>query len=209
MENRISLVGFANSGKSTVADYLVREHGFVTFSFADALKDTVAAIFCWDRAALEGATPESRLWREEVDEWWAAKLGIPGLTPRWALRNIGTDVMREHFHPKVWISNVERRIDKLHPDQKFVITDGRFGNEIDCGRSKQAKVFRVRCGPEPLWFDTAIRAAKGSENDRQKMKQEGIHESEWSWTGSTVDGTIENCGKSMCNLYNQIEKAIF
>lgn len=56
----IGVVGFAGSGKGTVADILVRDHGFKKLSFADALKDAVATIFGWERHLLEGDTDESR-----------------------------------------------------------------------------------------------------------------------------------------------------
>jgi hypothetical protein len=34
---------------------------------------------------LEGLTLESRIKREEVDEWWSKRLNIKNLTPRWVL----------------------------------------------------------------------------------------------------------------------------
>ncbi len=42
------------SGKDTIADYLVNIHGYKRESFADSLKDAVAAAFDWDRDLLEG-----------------------------------------------------------------------------------------------------------------------------------------------------------
>ena len=49
----IGLLGFAGSGKGTVADILVSK-GFKKESFADPVKDAVAAIFGWERSLLEG-----------------------------------------------------------------------------------------------------------------------------------------------------------
>ena len=59
----IGLLGFAGSGKGTVADILVSK-GFKKESFADPVKDAVAAIFGWERSLLEGDTDESRIFRE-------------------------------------------------------------------------------------------------------------------------------------------------
>jgi len=41
----IGFVGFIGSGKDTAADYLVNFHGFRRDSFANTLKDAVAAVF--------------------------------------------------------------------------------------------------------------------------------------------------------------------
>src|SRR4051812_11153513 len=110
MKEVIGLVGFAGSGKDTVGQYLVEEHGFTSIAFADPLKDCLSAMFGWDREMLAGRTPNDRLWREQVDEWWANKLGIPHFTPRFAMQNIGTDVMRRTFHDQIWIINTEKRL---------------------------------------------------------------------------------------------------
>ena len=83
MARIISISGLIGSGKDTIAEYLINNHGFKKDSFAATLKDAVAAMFGWDRAMLEGATPETRALREQVDQWWANRLGIPHLTPRW------------------------------------------------------------------------------------------------------------------------------
>ena len=65
----IGLVGLIGSGKGTVADYLVAKHQFRNISFANHLKDAVAAVFGWPRNLLEGDTEYSRKWRDEIDEW--------------------------------------------------------------------------------------------------------------------------------------------
>ena len=82
----LGITGLIGSGKDTIADYLIRFHGFKKLSYAEPLKDSVAAVFGWDREMLEGTTATSRKWREEVDEWWAKRLEIPHLTPRWVLQ---------------------------------------------------------------------------------------------------------------------------
>ena len=75
----IGFVGLIGSGKDTAADYLVNNRGFKRDSFAAPLKDAVANVFGWDRNLLEGATAESRHWREQTDLWWASRLGIPSI----------------------------------------------------------------------------------------------------------------------------------
>ncbi|RYF04388.1 MAG: hypothetical protein EOO77_29745, partial [Oxalobacteraceae bacterium] len=155
----VALVGFIGSGKDTVGRHLVETHGFYDMAFADALKDAVAAMFCWDRVMLDGKNPQSREWRTQVDHWWAKKLGIPNFTPRWALQNIGTETLRKFFRDDLWILNVERRIMNLREehgeDVKIVLTDGRFPNELKMVHNLGGKVARVRRGPDPDWYAQA------------------------------------------------------
>ena len=84
----VGIAGLIGSGKDTIADYLVNSHGFKRESFAGTLKDAVASVFGWDRILLEGRTSSAREWREQIDSWWATRLNIPHLTPRW-IYNIG------------------------------------------------------------------------------------------------------------------------
>ena len=67
----IGICGFIGAGKDTAADYLVNFHSFRRDSFAATLKDSVAAVFGWNRELLEGRTKEAREWREQVDPRWA------------------------------------------------------------------------------------------------------------------------------------------
>lgn len=194
--NKIILVGFAGCGKNTAGEYLVEKYGYTGLSFADALKDAVASIFCWDRVMLEGNTPEARVWRETVDPWWEAKLGVPGFTPRWMLRHFGTDVMRQHFNPNIWTSNVERRILDLG-DKPVVVFDGRFPNEIELVVGMGGTSIRVRRGPEPDWFGTAMAANSDCSSApfyQGILDQMGVHRSETSWIGHKIDTTLSNEG---------------
>ena len=136
----IGICGAAGAGKTTMAKYLVEQYNFTELSFATCLKDVVSIIFNWDRKLLEGDTPESRRWRETIDDWWSIRLGIPILTPRFILQYIGTDVMRGHFHPDIWISHLER---KLEPNKNYVITDCRFNNEINMLHKYNAYIIKV------------------------------------------------------------------
>ena len=129
----IGLCGAQGSGKDTVANILITEYGFVKLTFASTLKDVVAILFSWPRDLLEGLTEESRIWRENVDDFWSEKLSIPSFTPRKALQMIGTDLFRIHFNNDIWISIVENKIStilKNNPNTNIVISDCRFANEF-------------------------------------------------------------------------------
>ena len=125
----IGVVGFINSGKDTIADYLTNFHGFRRESFASTLKDAVAQVFGWDRTLLEGRTKQAREWRERVDPWWAERLNMPTLTPRWILQYWGTEVCRAGFHDDIWIASLENKLRNSQDD--VVISDCRFESEIN------------------------------------------------------------------------------
>ena len=113
----VGLVGFIGSGKGTVADLLVSNHGFIKESFANSVKDAVSAVFGWDRILLEGDTTESRVWREKPDQFWSKKLGKE-FSPRLALQLMGTEAGRDVFHTDIWVHTVERR---CSPNKNYVI----------------------------------------------------------------------------------------
>lgn len=204
--NKILLVGFAGSGKNTVGEYLVKKHGYFGISFADSLKDVVAAIFCWDRSLLEGNTTKSRKWRETIDPWWANKLNIPDFSPRYAMRHIGTEVLRHHFDDAIWRLNVERRIDAAGK-RPIVVFDGRFKKEIELVKNMGGKVVRVKRGMEPLYWDLALRANNGDAEAIGLLGFRGVHSSEWEWIGTEMDETIENSG-SLADLHKKIDRIV-
>jgi len=156
----IGVCGLIGSGKDTIADYLQNIHHFRKESFAHTLKDAVASIFGWDRDLIEGRTRESREWREQVDPWWADRLNMPHLTPRYVLQVWGTEVARRGFHDDIWIASLENKLRKTRDD--VVISDCRFPNEIAAIRRAGGIVIRVTRGLEPTWFEMARRANAGS-----------------------------------------------
>jgi len=194
----IGVCGLIGGGKGTVADILVGEFGFEKLSFADSLKDMIASIFFWERRLLEGDTKESREWREQVDEWWSARLAMPNLTPRWVLQYWGTEVCRVGFHEEIWVASIERKLSTaMNSNFKYsniVIPDTRFPNEIKMIRKLGGKVWAVRRGEDPDWLINLI--TKGEEpND--------IHPSEWSWVTENVDTIIDN-NSTIDDLKNKV-----
>lgn len=196
MKKIIGICGLIGSGKGTVADILQESHGFVKISFADSLKDAVAAVFGWQRSLLEGDTDESRAWREEVDVWWAERLGNPHLTPRWVLQQWGTEVCRNGFHNEIWIASLERKIKEL--DKDAVIPDTRFPNEVDMVQAVGGQVWRVKRGSDPAWF---------SRYQRRGMIPPDVHPSEWAWARSEFDQVITNDG-SLDDLRETVDKLL-
>ena len=196
----IGVCGFIGSGKDTVADYLQNFHEFRRESFASTLKDAVSAVFGWDRTLLEGRTKEAREWREQVDTWWAERLAMPTLTPRWVLQYWGTEVARKAFHDDIWIASLENKL-RTSKDH-VVISDCRFPNEIQSIRNAGGKIIWVQRGQLPDWYQLAVDANKGSNVAMNELKMRKIHASETAWVGTEFDAIMDNNG-TIDDLYKQ------
>jgi len=196
----IGICGLIGSGKGTVADFLVEQRGFTKISFADKLKDGVASVFGWDREMLEGNTDDSRTWREKVDPYWSTETGHP-ITPRLVLQLFGTDCMRNGFYDGIWVSLVKKQLLE-NPDSNFVIPDVRFENEANMIRSIGGKLWRVKRGDDPEWWDTAQTEMRQKAAQKQskgivvspKMEENypDVHISEWAWSNVEFDAVIDN-----------------
>ena len=197
----VGILGRIDSGKGTVADELVNTYGFRQDSFAASLKDITAVLFNWDRAMLEGDTPESRAAREVVDEFWAEKLGMPNFTPRLALQLLGTDVFRDHFHQDIWVLSVMAR---YKDGDNVVISDARFPNEVQIIRDLGGRIIQVDRGEKPEWWECAQLAVEGVTEARDSMNNiYKIHASEWAWSNEQPDELLLNNG-TLSDLYGLV-----
>ena len=206
----IGVCGFIGSGKDTVADYLTNFHGFRRESFANSLKDAVAHVFGWDRTMLEGRTKQAREWREQVDPWWAERLDIPTLTPRWILQYWGTEVCRKAFHDDIWIASLENKLRNSKDD--IVISDCRFPNEIKSIKDAGGIVVRVVRGDEPEWYQDAVDMNAGDRcmtymTAKVRMQKLGIHASETAWVGTKFDLILDN-NATIDDLYLQVKSLV-
>jgi hypothetical protein len=206
----IGVCGFIGSGKDTIADYLVNYHGFRRESFAGSLKDAVAQVFGWDRTMLEGRTKQAREWREQVDTWWAERLGMPNLTPRWVLQYWGTEVCRRAFHDDIWIASLENKLRNSKDD--IVISDCRFPNEIKSIKDAGGIVIRVVRGAEPAWYNDAVAVNKGHTHigwaiAKDRLAKCNIHASETAWVGTDFNAVLDNNG-SIESLFDQVRDLV-
>ena len=201
----IGVCGFIGSGKDTVADYLTNFHGFRRESFANSLKDAVAHVFGWDRTMLEGRTNSAREWREQVDPWWAERLSMPNLTPRWVLQYWGTEVCRKAFHDDIWIAALENKL--RNSKDNIVISDCRFPNEIKSIKDAGGIIVCVERGVQPHWHSIAIKANRGDTKAQTWLKEEGIHASETSWVGTAFDAVLDN-NATIDDLYKQVKNLV-
>lgn len=216
MAQVIGVCGFAGTGKTTIANHLVAEHGFQKMSFADGVKDITAATFGWDRKKLAGATPEDRQWREQPDEYWTKKLGRT-FTPRIALQFLGTDIYRTHIHPNIWADITMAKIRNLPTDAKVVIDDVRFCNERDAILEIGGKLITVlRDTPDMKWpyspLHEKLWGMAGLLTDVDVSVGDGLHLSEWDWlrasnTSLKADVFVRNNG-GIDELHKRIDQSM-
>ncbi len=168
----IGLSGLAGSGKDTVGDFLVQDHGFVKVALADEIKRTAQRWYDFTDSQLWGPSemrnaPDKR-YPKGPDEY---------LTPRYVLQFLGTEAGRQ-FYDNTWVDITLRAArlilgpiynhaaysqkhgvqmcgcwnDDRHsthppgwknPLQGVVIPDVRFKNEIKAIREAGGKLVRI------------------------------------------------------------------
>lgn len=206
----VGIAGFIGSGKDTIADYLITFKGFKRMSYAGPLKDAVASIFDWDRELLEGTTKYSREWRDTVDTWWAERLDIKHLTPRWVLQQWGTEVGRRAFHDDIWIASIENKLRSIKDN--IVISDCRFPNELKSIKNAGGITVRVFRGENPPWYNAAVDLNKGYYSAgymeaRKVLEEHNVHASEYSSVGLDYDYYVDNSG-TVDELHRKIDSII-
>ena len=192
----IGICGLIGSGKGTVADLLVDSHSYHKISFADSLKDGVAAMFDWPRHLLEGDTAESRTWREQADAFWTAEMGYT-VSPRLVLQKVGTECMRRGLYDGIWIARTKQKIQLCSADD-IVIPDVRFPNEIDMIHSQGGVIWEIQRGQQPDWAED-LRT--------HGTLPEHTHASEWAWMQSPIDHVIKN-NHTVTDLKNQVSNLL-
>jgi len=105
----IGLSGRADSGKTTVARYLVEQYGFVRTAFGDALKTMLLDA---------GMCTREELWGDKTPH------------SRWLLQKVGTDIFRKQVDPKYWVRRTAAEVHRLRVlGHRVVIDDIRFPEE--------------------------------------------------------------------------------
>lgn len=129
----IGISGKAGSGKDTLADTLVDDHGFVKVALADPMKRFCMEVFDFTEEQLWGPSEkrnaidqryrrwpneETQLFQRAREDLLAATdqevldLDGPWLTPRYALQQLGTEWGRDCY-PDVWVDYALRVAKKL------------------------------------------------------------------------------------------------
>lgn len=185
----IGIIGKKGSGKDTIADYLVKNHGFIRFAFADKVKEVCKAMFnMTDKDFIEKN-------KEVLKPDW-------NISPRQALQLFGTDIGRKILPEKIpelkkilpfpegiWIRHFiiwyQEQL-KINPRVKVVISDVRFLDEAETVKTYDGKLWKV------------IRDKKIYGNDQHISENQLDNFSE-------IDKIIDN-NDSLENLYKKIEE---
>jgi len=172
----IGIVGQINSGKDTVAQFLVDRYHFVPMAMADSLK-----ILCHEFFRV----PKQNLWGPS--EQRTTKV-------RTLLQTLGTDVARR-YNPNIWVIKFLERMEHIqkHGEDPYglidkfplghlrvVVPDVRFPNEANCIRDESGKILRI--------------TRAGNYHDVGTAPDQRQHESEIAQTDITGDALIKNNG---------------
>lgn len=121
----LALAGRAGSGKSTVAEHLISEHGYVRVKFAGPLKNMLRAVYKYN--GVTGDEVERRL-EGDLKEVPDAALG--GRSPRHAMQALGGEWGREMMHSDLWVSMWEAQVQQvLVAGFNVIVDDLRYANE--------------------------------------------------------------------------------
>lgn len=114
------------SGKSTIADYLISQHGFVRLSFAEPLKAMVSTLL------IEfGYDPGDAYHITHIDKHTPIPEIDSRIDARHLLRTIGDEWGRQCVHPDLWLRCWTSRYLRLRVNdiQNIVVDDVRYENE--------------------------------------------------------------------------------
>jgi hypothetical protein len=142
MKDWIALSGWARSGKDSIAEYLVKEHGYTRVSFADPMREALVALnpqIRYFETNLPLATAVRIIGWEELKE--------NSEDVRELLQRMGTEVGRNLFGENFW---VDLAIKEARKHKKVVFSDCRYLNEAEAIRKRGGKVWRItRPGVRP------------------------------------------------------------
>lgn len=154
--NVIGLTGKAGCGKDTVADILVRNHGYQRIAFADPLRAMaydLDPIIDW-----HGRNPVRLQEVVDRDGWDVAKRIYP--EARRTLQRLGKEVIRDHVGYNFWVDRAMGTITST--GGRWVVTDCRFPNEAQAIKDVGGTVVAIaREGLDPLSGSHASEAGVG------------------------------------------------
>jgi len=170
---RIAFAGPRGTGKTTLAEYLVKLHGFTRCSLAAPIKRIIAEcpsdsyerferLLDWGRELFPGsvilqarfATEAARVLAAERDPGRRAQL-------------LGTEVGRA-LDPEVWIRYLLAHL----PEGPVAVDDVRFANECEALRDAGFQLVRLTAPPEVLAARLAARA--GERRDPGHPSEHGL-----------------------------------
>lgn len=147
------------SGKSTVADHLVTNHGFILLKFAGPLKAMTRTLL--SELGEDGMTIERRVEGDLKEE------PIPALqaTCRQVMQKLGTEFGRHQLHENVWADVTRSRATHfLLAGKSVVIDDMRYLNELEAVRWAGGCPIRITRPGATVTSDHSSEGALNGEN---------------------------------------------
>lgn len=149
----VSVSGLAGSGKDTLGNVLVKNHGFTRIALADPLRELCSRVFRLPfNDFLDPSKKDSELdyritldfhhidqIRQIVEQEWGFEVSYAAReemedyhgeefeTPRDILKLVGTELIRKNVAEDIWIKLAFQKINEI--GGKVVVTDVRFDNE--------------------------------------------------------------------------------
>jgi hypothetical protein len=128
------------SGKTTLAEYLTSDHGFMRLSLAGTLKRMVRTFL--KASGLTDDQADTLITDPVLKETPLSLLN--GKSPRFAMQTLGTDWGRELFGDDLWVNSTMGRVRRHMSEGKSVVIDDlRFPNEADAIKAAGGYVVRV------------------------------------------------------------------
>lgn len=173
----IGICGRKYVGKDTVANYLVRRHGYQAVAFAAPLKQGLLSMF-FDRGLTYAHLNDPAL----------KEIPLPflfGRTPRQLMTSLGTEWGQGMVAREVWVELLRSTVDKMqaYGGRRIVVTDCRFIHE---------EAMLSQLGAQ-LWYV-----------QRDAAEADSSHSSETEPIGRLRTATLSNNG-TLEQLHAQIE----
>lgn len=182
----VGVMGNAGSGKDTLADYLVKNHGFVKMSLADEMKRICKRVYDFTDEQLWGPSEKRNTMDLRYDRAISEinyEYPLSYLTPRMALQVLGTEWGRRCYL-NTWVNFTLRDASRLLMDDRLfytqqeglqrltvapyvapavrgvVIPDCRFKNEIEAVHQFKGFVIRIKRDVKELTSGVFLHASE-------------------------------------------------
>jgi hypothetical protein len=132
----IGLSGYAQTGKDTIANYLVENYGYKKISFADPIREALYRLNPKVAIADMVGVPL----RAVVDGLGWENVKVESEDTRELLQRMGTEVGRDMFGEDFWVNQA---MQKAQHYDNVVFADVRFENEINAILAASGDVWRV------------------------------------------------------------------
>jgi hypothetical protein len=132
----IGLSGYAQTGKDTVANYLISNYGYRRVAFADPIR---RSLYILNPMVSVGEFGSVHLQQAVDGMGWEEVKRISPETRR-LLQVMGTEVGREMFSDDFWVSQAMRGVSKF---DKIVFTDVRYPNEYKAIKLQEGRMLRI------------------------------------------------------------------